>query len=504
MATALASKETCFFVGGNGTKAGAAIAGGCTRAWLESKGMNPASLFGENGGCKYTAVDLEISEDGIIIGSAGQFIGIEPGMVAYIYCPSGTSGMYEVTAVSANGDTLTFGGWTPEDSETITIYVGGAFNGLYQAMFYSSAYWYDCTILTNKDETITATMDLRFNGGNTQRNTVKRIVGYNSSLFLVNGRIVSDMDCGQGHYQSAESRMQNGFTAGSKITISGSGFSGVAVSWKVDNFELRNLRIVGNAGGSCLQPASGTMHQYKGLVLNNCAFESGMRGLYSDGMADFVLCQDCYAAASVTGWGFTVQDIVGNGRSAVFVDCIADSGSGFTLSSGIIRHSVGRNNTVGVSINGAVSILNSLFYNITGAAFECSNALARWQIDNTIVVMSNTATYGVFRVQSVGGNVVYEDYNCFVRLDGTAAVYHYTANWPVLYYPSKIGTHTIQVNPCFQDPVSGNFRLMLFSPCLNAGRPTLGGGFSSIGVQQKIQIPARNVMYGANNRLYGN
>jgi len=59
MATVLASKETCFFVGGSGTKAGAAIAGGCTRTWLESKGMNPASLFGTNGGCKYTVASLE-------------------------------------------------------------------------------------------------------------------------------------------------------------------------------------------------------------------------------------------------------------------------------------------------------------------------------------------------------------------------------------------------------------------------------------------------------------
>jgi hypothetical protein len=156
-----------------------------------------------------------------------------------------------------------------------------------------------------------------------------------------------------------------------------------------------------------------------------------------------------------------------------------------------------------MKISGAAMVLNCLLYNITGTAFECNSASARWHIANTIAVMSNTAAYGVFRVQSSGGNVVYEDYNCFVRLDGTAAVYHYSANWPVLYSPSVIGRHTIQANPCFQDPASGNFRLMLFSPCLNAGKPTLGGGYSSVGVQQKIQMPGRNVMYGANNRLYG-
>jgi hypothetical protein len=79
-------KEACVFVGGNGTKAGTAMAGGCTRAWLESKGMNPATLFGPNGSCKCQADDLEISMSGVINGSVGQFSGVEPGMVAYIAC----------------------------------------------------------------------------------------------------------------------------------------------------------------------------------------------------------------------------------------------------------------------------------------------------------------------------------------------------------------------------------------------------------------------------------
>jgi hypothetical protein len=45
MAHVFLTKEACGFVGGSGTKAGNVKAGGCTRAWLESKGMNPASLF---------------------------------------------------------------------------------------------------------------------------------------------------------------------------------------------------------------------------------------------------------------------------------------------------------------------------------------------------------------------------------------------------------------------------------------------------------------------------
>jgi len=504
MGSVFATKEACVFVGGNGTKAGVAMAGGCTRAWLESKGMNPSSLFGSNGSCKYQASDLEISMSGVINGSVGQFSGIEPGMAANITSGAG-NGMFEVTAVGSQGQSITFGGWNFMESDTTTIYIGGAFNGLYQAMYYSYASSYDCYILSNKDETITANMDLRFTGGNPQRNTWKRIIGYNQNLYLRDSRIVSDMDAGEVYSLSAEQIMQNGIGSGYKVTINGAGFSGIAVSWKVDNLEMRHFRIIGNAGGSCLQPASGTALQYKGLILKGCVFEGGQNGLYSNGLADFVYCEDCYAAPSITGWGFYVLDSSGSGRSVAYNDCIANGcGSAFATSGGsLVDGCIGRNNTVGMMTNGEIQVRNSLLYNCSGSAFECNSSLARWHIWNTIAVMSNTAQYGIFRVQANGGNIVYEDYNCFVKLDGTAAVYHYSGNWPTLYSPSLIGKHTIQKDPCFMDAVNMDFRLRPNSPCLNAGRPTLCSGVTSIGVQQKMQIPPRNVMYGANNRLYG-
>jgi hypothetical protein len=111
MANVFATKEACVFVGGNGTKAGTAKAGGCTRAWLESKGMNPSTLFGTNGSCIFqdTSGDLVIGTNGVVNGSVGQFAGVEPGMVARILW--GSTGLYEVTAVGSQGQSLTFGGW---------------------------------------------------------------------------------------------------------------------------------------------------------------------------------------------------------------------------------------------------------------------------------------------------------------------------------------------------------------------------------------------------------
>jgi hypothetical protein len=495
-------KEACVFVGGNGTKAGSVKAGGCTRMWLESKGMNPASLFGSNGSCIFqdTSGDLVIGMTGVVNGSVGQFAGVEPGMVARIFW--GTTGLYEVTAVGSQGQSLTFGGWDQGLQDIFEIYIGGAFNGLASAMPYVSGY-YNCYVLSNKDETITATMDLPFTGGMLQRNVWKYIIGYNQNLYLRNGRIISDMDPGEVYHRSAEQILQTGFAAGTKVTINASGFSGIAVSWRMDNLEMRNFRMVGNAGGSCMQPASGTALQHKGLALRGCVFESGQNGLYSNGLSDFVYCEDCFAASSVTGWGFYVQDTAGNGRNVAYHGCIADGcPSAFASSSGLIDGCIGRNNTVGVMTNGQIQVKNSLLYNCTGSAFECNSTLARWSIWNTIAVMSNSAQYGIFRVQANGGNIVYEDYNCFVKLDGTQAVYHYSGNWPTLYSPSLIGVHTIQQDPRLMDAVNKDYRLRPNSPCLNAGRPTLCSRITSIGVQQKMQIPPRNVMY-MNNRQYG-
>jgi hypothetical protein len=495
-------KEACVFVGGNGTKAGSVKAGGCTRAWLESKGMNPSSLFGPNGSCIFqdTSENLVIGMTGVINGTVGQFSGIEPGMVARIYW--GTTGMYEVTAVGSQGQSITFGGWDQGLQDIFEIYIGGAYNSLSSAI-YINAGNFNCYILSNKDETITATIDLRFNMGYSYRNTWVKTIGYKQNLYLRNGRIVSDMDPGEVYYRSAEKIMQDGIETGHKITIDGSGFSGIALSYRMDNVEMRNFRIVGNSGGNCLQPASGTALQHTGLVLKGCVFEGGQNGLYSNGLLDFVTCEDCYAASSITGWGFYVQDTLGNGRSVAYNDCIADGcGSAFAASNGLIDGCIGRNNSVGMMINGEIQVRNSLLYNCTGSAFKCNSILARWHIWNTIAVMSNTAQYGIFHVQASGGIIVYEDYNCFVKLDGTAAVYHYSGEWPSCYSPSLIGVHTLVQEPRFMDAANKDFCLRPNSPCLNAGRPTLCSGVTSIGVQQKMQIPPRNVMY-MNNRQYG-
>ena len=189
---AFAEKEVCMFVGGNGTKAGVTQAGGCTKEWLIAHNCDPSSLFAANGACVYQASDLSMDGDGVIVGSAGQFAGVEMGMVGYV--DGEILQIYlEVTAVGSNYESITFGGWELPMADTVDIYIGGAFSSLQQAFFCSTAVHKNCWVFTNKNQTLTASMDLIYNGGNPQKNTWKRLIGYNQNLTFEYGHFLSEI-----------------------------------------------------------------------------------------------------------------------------------------------------------------------------------------------------------------------------------------------------------------------------------------------------------------------
>lgn len=274
---AFSAKECCVFVGGTGTKAGVVQAGGCTKDWLLSKGCDPSSLFGPDGGCVYQGMDLFLDGEGVVAGAVGQFAGVEPGMVAFVdgdMMPA----FYEVTAVGASGESVTFGGYTFGMEDTVDLYIGGAFSSLNGTFMLVSAYQKNCWVFTNKDEVLTGSMNLSSNGGDPKKNTWKRFIGYNQTISYANGTFVSDMDEGQANYRSAETIMQEGIGSGCKVVLDGSALSAVAVNFQRDNMELRNLCVIGNAGYDCVYSQGGYTGHSHGLVLKGCAFDGGING----------------------------------------------------------------------------------------------------------------------------------------------------------------------------------------------------------------------------------
>ena len=499
-------KEVCLFVGGTGTKAGVTQGGGCTREWLLSKGCDPSALFGPDGGCVYQAMSLEIDTNCMIAGSVGQFAGVEAGMFAYLYGDT-ISGFYEVTAVGANYESITFGGCQVYIETEVNVYIGGAYSSLQLALFNSNAMSRNCWIFTNKDEVLAATAELIYAGGNVSRNTWHRAIGYNQSLSCQNGCFISDMDEGGAFYRSAEQIMQEGIGSGCKIILDGSAVGGTAVNFQRDNMELRNIYVIGSAGYDCIQSEGGHSGHSHGLILKGCGFDGGLNGFNGIDGCDNIVFDDCRAGPNISGWGFCMQDSSLEAKSIHLSRCIADgctNGYRFNIPA-LLDGCLGRNLAVGVHGDGDTKVAGCVFYNITAAAFELDSDKARLSVWNTIAVMNEAAQYGVFHVMSGGGSIAYENYNCFIdRLGGAAELYDEN-DWPVLFAPGPAGHHTLRQDPLFVHAAGGDFKLQDTSPCVEAGRPDLCGNALHIGFYVKPDAPGSggiNPQY-RNNRQYG-
>ena len=477
-------QDVCFFVGGNGNKTGVPRAGGCTKAWLASRNGDPSGLFGADGACVYSNASIQIGSDSRITGPNGTFAGVEVGMVAYLDASDFDAGYYEVTDVGSNDEYVEFGGadevFLPE---YLPVYIGGAFESLYKAHFHTGAWVETCHILTNKDETLASTLTLHYAGGNPARNTWKETIGFNTNVFIENGHIVSDMDAAKASHQSVVDVLQNGVTAGKKVVLDGSALAAMAVSWRIDNFVMRNIHIKANVAYACAQPNGGTALQYTGVVFENCVFDGGTDGVKPNGLADYIRCVNCYTNAS--GTGFNLNDAGNGGKSSVLVGCashgctVGVSISGSSMLNGCITDGC----TDAVLTDGTARVAGCVFYDCIDHAFVCSNVKARWEIVNTIAVLNINAD-GVFGVGSGGGSIVYEDHNCFVDTAGNTVTLHDSSGWALDYVPSLIGANSLEADPVFVDISGKDFSLGDSSPCIDAGKADVYGNVSHIGFYQ--------------------
>ncbi len=133
--------------------------------------------------------------------------------------------------------------------------------------------------------------------------------------------------------------------------------------------------------------------------------------------------------------------------------------------------------------------------------YEDGNSPSRNVITNNIFDASGSDGDGAYAIRSgyyspFGHWDNYINYNCYVagvdglaRLDNTvyntmSEIRTKWAAWSDVWPEND--AHSIIADPQFLDPTNGDFRLKPDSPCINAGEPTVGNGYTDIGAWQTI------------------
>ena len=165
-------------------------------------------------------------------------------------------------------------------------------------------------------------------------------------------------------------------------------------------------------------------------------------------------------------YGFMSDIRVGVGASAVIQNCIFRD-----KPDGTILHEA--NISVAGSGTGEVLITRNLFYN--NDCYGSVKVLGGGTYD--VEIINNTFDNNVFGVNSLRNNTVFKNNivtNCSdFGVAGTYGELDYNDIWnnTVNYSGPAAGAHDISANPLYVDAAEGDYRLLLFSPCIDAGDP---------------------------------
>jgi len=488
MAEVFATKETVFFVGGIGTKAGNSKAGGCTKAFYDTyagqgildylMGANGAPI-GTSPGASYnttTGVITEASED--------DFLYAVPGMVLYMEGAEVISGRYEILSVGPGTVTIDTALGNDDDNTLTICNLGGAFDTLQHAVDNTDASDYDVSILTNKDETPGATVSIT-SAGSVTKNTKLHIIGYNTNPPSDAAMLQGDMDYGGAYYQSPIDSYNDGISATGfvKLDADGGAYPVITIDG-ADNVVLRNLYLYNTEANSSPEDAIYPPNTPEGLTVINCRFDSVYQVLTTGGAARFIGCangDDCAVLLLNLATGSSSIDCVWQTPSSTASGTVG-------IQNGVVGTFIGNiiiGGVYGIRAAGIALVKNNVFYNQSTAGVWVGNAAGIVTAYNNIMVIQADG-HGIL-VGANGGTIAYNDYNCIVDVNGDPLDDPVKNDYSGGMEPI-IGSHSIKVDPKFINAAGSDFRLRPGSPCLNTGRPAPDDGFVSIGAWQRKSL----------------
>lgn len=469
MPTIFNSKDSVFFVGGRGTKAGTANAGGCTQTFWGSS-QNLADVMKDNGQAQGYCDGALITNNGSgklrISGDENNFATCSVGLVANIVFDAVYSnGRYEVIAVDEGADWIDID-LTYSADTACEIWVGGAFDKAQTAWSNTDAtHGYNVTIHSNKSQSKTngdfvASWLLDTAGGSSTNKSFKRFCGFTTQpgdggqiTFDGEDDTAFDPDGGIGFNNAIENVI----------------FENVIVedaryNWKfiyANTYTVRLINCEGNSGTH-----TGMFLRYgRGIVLLGCKASGNLQqgfSLYPDGSAMSHLLVNCISFDNVRE-GF---NSIGGFIAGVLLGCIAyGNGKGGTPYDGFLVS----------SRYGFGSVINCVAYDNGKHGFEFTEN----QGIAINCIAKDNGQWGFF-----GDNAEMAPHVAYCCAHGNSSgQYSLPAGLPAI--------SSIAEDPQFVDAANGDFRPR--NPAvLRGGKPDISGNPTQIGaVLQKYQFGDR-------------
>jgi hypothetical protein len=484
IASVFGIEDTVFFVGGRGTKAGDASAGGgCTKGfWGDLKNPSkslsdvmdvngdPLSDASSWGGAGTACTVTESAAGNVLITKAGAFANVSALLVANVnFAAAYNDGRYRVNAASLTNDTIELE-LTWSANVTCDVKVGGAFEKLQTALDDTTADWpltpHNVDILTNKDETFSGTsdqIDVDTGGGSGSYGRYKRIIGIdNDGVELA---------------------------AGSYVEFDANGYA--CHVFKVLNVHCIEFRHI------CASDAANTHYgfyitatgYYQGFLLKDCKSTGCKYGVYSDTfyIRGLTIMGGYYSSA--TGPALCFQacrwvnvlgvELVGSLAGALIDGDVV----GTLLVDGCVLRKTG-NYGLGVYSNNWDTFLvirNCVFYDID-YCIGIADPESRLVQYNNIFILHTAATGNV--INRASGAIKYSDYSCAWAVDGAPAA---SGRWG----GDGVPEHAIEEDPQFVDAPNGDFRPRNQN-VLRGGKPDIADNETQMGaILQKYRFARR-------------